>query len=210
MDGQTRAESTKQLLTASLKRLMARKPLDKITIREITDGCGVNRQTFYYHFQDIYDLVRWMYRQEAVTLLDRREGVLIWQDGLLQLFRYLEENREPCLCALHSLGHEHLRKFFREEIYDIIYRSMEQLAADNRIGEREKGIMTQFYVSALAGAVESWLLGDLSCTPEELVAAADRIIGDLRAGAALRLASHAGETAAAPSVLPPKSPGPPD
>lgn len=186
MNAHARTDSTKRLLTDSLKRLMAQKPLDKITIREITAGCGVNRQTFYYHFQDIYDQVRWMYCQEAVTLLDRREGVLIWQDGLLQLFRYLEENRNICLCALHSLGHEHLRRFFRSEIFDIIYRSMDQIAADHQISGREKAIMTQFYVSALAGAVESWLLGDLACTPEELVAAADRIIGDLHTGAALR------------------------
>ncbi len=179
-------DMTKRLLTDSLKRLMAQKPLDKITIREITDGCGMNRQTFYYHFEDIYDQVRWMYCQEALTLLDRREGVLIWQDGLLQLFRYLEENREVCLCALRSLGHGHLRRFFRSEIYDIIYRAIDQMARDSDLSEDQKSLMTHFYVSALAGTVESWLLGELPYTPEELVAAVDRILTDHRAGAALR------------------------
>ena len=97
MEIHSHTEVTKRLMADALKQLMTKKPLNKITIREITEDCGVNRQTFYYHFEDIYDLMRWMFRQEALALLDQREGVVIWQDGLLQLFRYLEENREVCL-----------------------------------------------------------------------------------------------------------------
>lgn len=52
-----KSEQTKRLLTDSLKRQMEQKPLNKISIREICDGCGVNRQTFYYHFADLYDQV---------------------------------------------------------------------------------------------------------------------------------------------------------
>ena len=158
MEINSRTEVTKQLMADALKRLMTKKPLNKITIREITEDCGVNRQTFYYHFEDIYDLMRWMFRQEALALLDQREGVVIWQDGLLQLFRYLEENREVCLCALHSVGHEQLRRFFRSEIYDIIYRTVDLVAADDH--EDYKALLTNFYVSALTGMMESWLLGE--------------------------------------------------
>ena len=183
---ETRTDITKRLLTESLKRLMAQKPLEKITIREITDGCGMNRQTFYYHFEDIYDQVRWLYREEALTLLDQREGVLIWQDALLQLFRYLEENRKVCLCALKSPGHGHLRRFFRAEIYDIIYRTIDQVARDGDLSEDQKALITHFYISALAGMVESWLLGELPYSPEDLVAAMERILTDHQAGAALR------------------------
>ena len=51
--------TTKQALEESLKHMLLKKPLDKITIRDITEDCGINRMTFYYHFQDIYDLVEW-------------------------------------------------------------------------------------------------------------------------------------------------------
>ena len=54
------AQTTKRALEASLKKLLLRKPLNKITINDITEDCGVNRMTFYYHFKDIYDLVDWM------------------------------------------------------------------------------------------------------------------------------------------------------
>ncbi|MFR8027761.1 TetR/AcrR family transcriptional regulator, partial [Eisenbergiella massiliensis] len=51
---------TKTALEASLKKLLLKKPLDKITIRDLTEDCGISRMTFYYHFKDIYDLVEWI------------------------------------------------------------------------------------------------------------------------------------------------------
>ena len=101
------SEAAKREICAALKTLMAQKPLNKITIAEIMQSCGMARQHFYYHFEDIYDAVRWMFDQEAVALLREHEGVMLWQDGLLQLFQYLQENRTVCLCALHSLSREH-------------------------------------------------------------------------------------------------------
>lgn len=61
---------TKQALEASLKRLLLQKPLTKITIADITEDCGVSRMTFYYHFQDIYDLVEWACFEDASRALD--------------------------------------------------------------------------------------------------------------------------------------------
>ena len=49
--------TTKQALEESLKHMLLKKPLDKITIRDITEDCGISRMAFYYHFKDIYDLV---------------------------------------------------------------------------------------------------------------------------------------------------------
>ena len=47
------ANTTKQALEQSLKKLMQVKALDKITIRDITTDCGISRMAFYYHFKDI-------------------------------------------------------------------------------------------------------------------------------------------------------------
>ena len=56
------SQVTKRALEASLKNLLLKKPLSKITINDITEDCGINRMTFYYHFKDIYDLVEWSCR----------------------------------------------------------------------------------------------------------------------------------------------------
>ena len=63
------AQTTKRALEASLKKLLLRKPLNKITINDITEDCGVNRMTFYYHFKDIYDLVDWILVEDATEAI---------------------------------------------------------------------------------------------------------------------------------------------
>lgn len=58
------AQATKKALAAALKELLGQKPFHKITISDITEQCGVNRMTFYYHFHDIYDLAQWAFQEE--------------------------------------------------------------------------------------------------------------------------------------------------
>ena len=60
------SQITKKALALSIKKLMETIPLSKISIRQIADNCGVNRQTFYYHFKDKFDLVNWIYYTEAI------------------------------------------------------------------------------------------------------------------------------------------------
>lgn len=186
------SEQTKQQLASALKTLMAQKPMDKITISDLTNICRIRRQSFYYHFEDIYDLLRWMFQNEAISLLKQHEGTLLWQEGLLQLFRYLEENREVCLCAIKSVGRDHLKRFFEADIYAIIHRTIEQIgenigASSNLTSIVDVEMLTHFYVIALAGMVESWLLGEIDRTPEELIDFADTFLNDQVRGVADRL-----------------------
>ena len=185
------SDQTKHALAAALKDLMAQKPIDKITIHDITERCGIRRQNFYYHFEDVYDLMRWMFQEEAVFLLRQHEGTLLWQEGLLQLFRYIEENKTVCLCALRSVGREHLKRFFETDIHAIIHRTVEQFghevgAISAGATEADIELTTHFYVVALTGMLESWLLGEIDRTPEDLITFADRTLQDQVQGAKLR------------------------
>lgn len=186
------SEQTKLQLAAALKILMAQKSMDKITIAELTSLCNIRRQSFYYHFEDIYDLLRWMIENEAISLLKQQEGALLWKEGLLQLFRYLEENRTVCLCALKSVGRDHLRRFFEADIYAIIHRTIEQLTENIGLHSNldsfvDVEMLTHFYVVALAGMIESWLLGEIDRTPEQLIQFVDIILNDQINGAAARV-----------------------
>lgn len=177
------SEQTKRAMAEALKTLMAQKPLEKITIQELMEHCGMKRQNFYYHFEDIYDLLNWLLQQEAVSLLEQREGALL-------LFRYLQENRAVCLCALKSLGRSYVKRFFRENIYSIIYRTvarLEDAISDGNGPADDVEMLTKFYVIALAGTVESWLYGEFDQTPEEMVDFCDVMLKDHIRGARLRI-----------------------
>ena len=186
------SEAAKQEICASLKELMAQKPLNKITIAEIMRICGMARQHFYYHFEDIYDAVRWMFEEEAVALLREHEGVMLWQDGLLQLFQYLQENRAVCLCALHSISREHLKCFFQTDLHAIIQGTIQSITAELQYhaSGQELALLTKFYVGALASLMEDWLLEEIPESPEELIQFVDQLLRDHVRGAALRLTGN--------------------
>ena len=63
------SNTTKRALENSLKQMLLKKPLDKITISDLTDDCGISRMAFYYHFKDIYDLVEWSCMEDATRAL---------------------------------------------------------------------------------------------------------------------------------------------
>ena len=184
------SDAAKREICAALKALMARKPLDKITVAEIMRTCGMTRQHFYYHFADIYAAVRWLFEEEAVALLRQHEGVLLWQDGLVQLFRYLQENRAVCLCALHSISREHLKRFLQTDINAIIQNTIQEIAVQLHYpaSDQEVVLLTRFYVGALASMMEDWLLGDIQESPEELIRFTDQLLRAHVLGAELRLA----------------------
>ena len=68
------SNTTKQNLEASLKKVMLQKPLDKITISDITSDCGISRMAFYYHFKDIYDLVEWSCVEDGTKAVSEKDG----------------------------------------------------------------------------------------------------------------------------------------
>lgn len=180
--------ATRRAISEALKALMLQKPLDKITIGEIMDACGMRRQHFYYYFTDIYDLLRWTFEEEALQLRREQSGDLPWQEGLLQLFHYIADHRATCLCALDSLGREYLKQLFETDISGIVRRTVDRLARENGFPENAamEDTAVRFLTLALAGVMESWLRGELTQTPEELIGIFSTIFQDYIRGAKLR------------------------
>ncbi len=101
-------KTTKEILAESFMELSASKPISKITIAEITENCSMTSPTFYRHFKDKYDLISWIFVQEAQKNVDRigQEGYL-WKDTLLDGLRYYAENRKYMINALkHTSGRD--------------------------------------------------------------------------------------------------------
>lgn len=72
---------------------MEEKPISKITVGDIADRCGINRQTFYYHFQDIPDLVEWICIVEADEAIENNKDYATWQEGILAVFEKLKKEK---------------------------------------------------------------------------------------------------------------------
>lgn len=144
---------TKQELSAALKRLMESKPINRITIRELVESCGVNRKTFYYHFEDIYALLKWTLEQEALLLFDKYDLVHDNSKALEFVLDYVGENLAMLQNIVRSIGRSELGRFFFKDIYQPVYKlicEVEQLRGLN-VEEGYKAFLSKFLTEAVAG-----------------------------------------------------------
>lgn len=102
---------TKQALAAALKTALERKKLSKITVSELAEACQVNRKTFYYHFQDVYALFRWMLEQEAIDVVKNFDLVVDTEEALRFVMEYVDENKHLINGAFDSMGYEEIKRF---------------------------------------------------------------------------------------------------
>ena len=84
---------TRRELAEALKTLLKRKPLEQMRVRELTELCGLRRQSFYYHFKDVYDLFDWAIRQEQAYLRGAREDCLTWRQAMGAVLERAAEER---------------------------------------------------------------------------------------------------------------------
>ena len=122
------SQVTKRALESSLKKLLLEKPLHKITVSDITDDCGINRMTFYYHFKDIYDLVEWSCQEDASRALAGKKTYETWQQGLLQIFEAVQENKPFILNVYRSVSREQVETYLYRLTYDLLEGVVEEQA----------------------------------------------------------------------------------
>lgn len=110
---------TKKALCDSLKKLMKHKTFSKITITELIKDCNINRKTFYYHFEDIYSLLKWMLEQEAFEVVEKFNFIVDYRDTLLFIIDYVEQNSYVLNCIYDSVGRDELKRFFYQDFIGI-------------------------------------------------------------------------------------------
>lgn len=189
------SQMTKRALEASLKELLRHKPLDKITVSDLTDHCGVNRMTFYYHFKDIYDLVDWILAEDAAKAMEGRRGFGTWSEAYLDVLHQLQDNKTLVLNVYRSVGREQVEQYLYRLLDPVLKEFTNRECQDITVQDADKQFVVDFYKYALVGMTLEWTRRDMKADPAVMVARLSTMIhGDLRR-ALCRLASNRGGTA---------------
>ncbi|UNK17008.1 TetR/AcrR family transcriptional regulator [Paenibacillus sp. N3/727] len=160
---------TKKALSSSLKAMMERSSLDKITVKDLVADCGVNRQTFYYHFQDVYDLLGWIYKTEAIDSISNYRTYDTWQQGFLKIFHYVLDNKKFCMSTFRSMGREHLELFLHQAVFELLMSVIEEVNVDKQVRGEDKDFIANFYTYAFIGIMLDWIRNDMSENPEVII-----------------------------------------
>ena len=145
--------NTKKMLSASLKHCMEKKSLSKITVTDIVTDCGLNRKTFYYHFQDVPDLLKWTLEQEAVDVVKQFDLLNELEEALRFAVRYIRENSHMINCAYDSIGRDELKRFLNHDFQSIVMSIVEQIERKENVHSDPdaKKIICNFYTEGMAG-----------------------------------------------------------
>ncbi|MBI9095522.1 MAG: TetR/AcrR family transcriptional regulator C-terminal domain-containing protein [Sphaerochaeta sp.] len=167
------AQMTKLALAQSLKQLMAERTLDKITVKEVVARCGVNRQTFYYHFRDIYHLLDWMFANEGQEFAKKYPDIHKADDGqtiLRSLCTYLQDNRIVMLNIYNSLGRELLDRYLCRETVTLLTNSLQDRSDRAGVKAEQLAFLINFYKHAFVGATLDWFQTGMPGETEQIVA----------------------------------------
>lgn len=155
--------TTKKLLADALQELMREKPFSKISISDICGKCDMNRQSFYYHFKDKYDLVNWIFDQAAVE-----EGLLTAtkeEELLRRLSGYLYENRSFYRKAMAIEDYGAFTDHFRDLIYIHIKRIVKDRMQVEEIGE----FQLHMFSDIIAVTFRRWIMEMPDMDPNEFL-----------------------------------------
>ena len=160
---------TMKALEQSLKNLLLQKPLNKITISDIADDCGINRMTFYYHFKDIYDLVEWSCQEDAAKALAGKKTYETWQQGFEQIFEAVLANKPFIMNVYHSVSREQVENYLYKVTYDLLEGVVEEQAQGMSVRGEDKAFIATVYKYAFVGLMLDWIKRDMKDDPQALV-----------------------------------------
>lgn len=162
-------KTTKEILAESFQELAQTKRIDKITITDITNNCGMSQPTFYNHFKDKYDMIVWIYTSHVCEIMCRIDNkTFLWKDCLLGGALYYYENSKFVKNALmHTSGQ------------DSFVENVQRINTEFLKAEVQKNLMTEYIPDEIMGIIKvysygivqfmlEWLLGDMHLSPQQV------------------------------------------
>lgn len=165
------SQATKIKLADTLKQMMQTEDLDRITIEALTNQAGVTRNTFYYHFDDIYALLTWIYDQDIAVKMLRHAQFEEWQTAYHLLLSYIQDNRAFCIASFHSMGRDLIEKLLYNFATEMVTRVVHDV--DPTLPANLTHDIANFYGLSIVAQVIMWLISGLSDEPDALIRRAD-------------------------------------
>ena len=160
---------TKKAITLAFIRLAAKMPIEKISVAKITDECGISRNTFYYHYRDVYALVEDIVYTKSAKLfdLDRYDGSM--EDALRFAAGYVKKNRRFIRNIYDSVGRSTLEAYLSDISKDALLRFVTNACDGRQLSDEAISAVCELCRSFLCAMALDWIGGDQAVDPLETV-----------------------------------------
>ncbi len=176
-----KSDATKVAMSNALKEQLKKKKLSKITINDIASACNISRMTFYYHFQDIYDLTEWTLEEAAGRAIGENRTYESLQQGFEGLLRELQANQTLILNIYRSMDREMIERYLLKKAESLLMPVVEHESHGLPVNEENKRRVAIFYSYAFLGVLMEWIGKGMAAPPREVVKMVSAIVqGDFR------------------------------
>ena len=164
---------TKMALASAMKELMEKTPFSKISVGDICELCQMNRKSFYYHFQDKYDLVNWIYSTEFIATVQKKKYLNGWE-LFEDICAYFEENRRFYVNALQVSGQNSFHEFFEAMLQKIVRGYLED---EILLQSAHTTFFAVFFTDAFVAAIQRWLNENAGLSAHDFVGLLREAVG---------------------------------
>ncbi len=172
---------TKPAIMDSFIRLSQQMPIDKITVTKITKECGINRNTFYYYYNDVYDLLEEIIytKMQKLFVIDENNYDDSWKASLRLIGQYAIKNEEFIKALYHSMGRDAFGDKLTSIAEEPIRRTMMDYVDRREAAEEDIKSIAYVFAKAFAELAVEWIRGRLNCTPVEAMENVINVMGDI-------------------------------
>jgi probable dihydroxyacetone kinase regulator len=164
-------QNAKSAIIDSFKQLLSKKSIDKITVKEVCEHCGVNRQTFYNHFTDIMDVFKYIFFQELSVEIAQNRTFETWGGGFLATMNYLKSNSKMMLHVYNSSywpeTNIYLTNLSSRLLDDVVEECVQKLGV--KLKDKDRNFIVNFYRHVFNGLMTDWISEGMEDEPEVIL-----------------------------------------
>ena len=163
------SQFTKKAIIDAFVELISERPLNKITVKDIVMRCGVNRNTFYYYFEDIYALIDELFQLETEKVIGNEEDYQSWQEAFYKAIDFVYKNKQGVYHLYKSISREQVENYLNRVSYNNILAFAKRETDDLSVDGEDVELIASFYAHALTGIVLDWLGDGMRGNPREYI-----------------------------------------
>lgn len=151
------ANFTQEAIKQTFLQLLEKMPLNQITVKLLVEECGINRNTFYYHFQDLPDLIEEIIREEADRIISRYPSVESIEDAMYAALEFASKNRSAILHIYQSVNRDIFERYLWNVCDYVVASYGKHMLGDGSIREEDNEVLHRVYKCVCFGLVIDWL-----------------------------------------------------
>ena len=169
------AQLTKAAIIDAFVRLLQQTPMDQITVQAVTAECGISRNTFYYHYSDIYALLKAMLRRDMDELQSQRQPGEHASEGLRRLIGYISSRQRMFSHIYSAVGHAAMEDYLLEASGELFMAYLRDAAEGLSPSEEDLDFICRSFQFMLIGILLSWVRHGMKGDLADLLERAERL-----------------------------------